>query len=65
MKLACDYIQSISAFSLCGNKGVRAELENVDYYSLYVDNDMDKILDQIPTEELEEYLSKRKENETK
>lgn len=56
----CKWINTVLVE--CGNI-LEVELEEVDYYRLYMDNDMTKILDEIPTEELEAYLKKRVEND--
>lgn len=61
MIVRCGYIHNIKATP--SGRDLYLELEGVDYYRLYMDNDMDKILDEIPTEELEAYLKKKVKND--
>ena len=61
MIVRCEYLHSIK--STASGKDLYIELEDVNYYDFWMNNDMAKILDEIPTEELEAYLKKRIEND--
>ena len=62
MKLICDYIKSIKTYEVFETY-LMVELSGVNFYHLYMNNNIDNIIKEIPTEELESYLEKRKKEE--
>lgn len=64
MIVRCDSIENIK---VChdGCRDIVVSLKNIYYFGLYMDNDMTKILDEIPTEELKAYLKQRVENDNR
>lgn len=61
MKIKCGYIDDISVSC---DKNIILNLRDVSFYSLYMNNDIKLILDEIPLEELQEYINKRVEDDT-
>lgn len=61
MTIRCEYIHNIKPTP--SGRDLYIELEGVDYYHLHMNNDIDRILDEIPTEELEAYLKQRAEDD--
>lgn len=61
MTIRCGYTHNIKPTD--SGRDLYIELEDVNYYDFWMNNDMTKILDEIPTEELEAYLKKRVKND--
>lgn len=45
------------------DNNLRIECKNVNFYSLYMDNDLEELLKEIPLDELEKHIKERKEDE--
>lgn len=45
------------------DRGLNIDCKNIDMYSLYMDNDLEELLKNIPLDELEKHIKGRKEDE--
>lgn len=60
MKIRCEDANiTTSTF----HRELIVDLTNVDFYDLYMENNLDELLKEIPASEIREHLEKRKEEE--
>jgi hypothetical protein len=50
----------ISDLKVGRERDITFNIDDIDFYDLYMENDLEELLNEIPYEELEEYMAKRK-----